>query len=56
MIRKRREVRDMKKTNEEKTKARRKRATITRKEKEAIYRSMGLVKVRGSISGKIYWE
>lgn len=40
----------------EKAKARRKRATITRKEKEAIYRSMGLVKVRGSISGKIYWE
>lgn len=46
----------MKKTNEEKTKARRKRATITRKEKEAIYRAMGLIKVRGAISGKIYWE
>jgi hypothetical protein len=33
-----------------------KKIKLTRKEKDDIYRSMGLIKVRGAVSGKIYWE
>lgn len=29
---------------------------LTRKEKDAIMESMGLTKVRGAVSGKIYYE
>jgi hypothetical protein len=31
-------------------------AAINRKNKDDIMESMGLTKVRGSVSGKIYWE
>lgn len=32
------------------------RARVARKERESIMRDCGLVKVRGAVSGKIYWE
>jgi len=35
---------------------RRQRARETRKAKDAIMRSMGLVKVKGAVSGRTYWE
>ena len=33
-----------------------KKLKLTRKEKDAIMASLGLVKVRGPVSGKIYYE
>jgi hypothetical protein len=36
--------------------AKRKRAREARRAKDAIMRSMGLVKVKGAVSGRTYWE
>ena len=36
--------------------ARQLRARITRRECDDAMRSLGLVKVRGAVSGRIYWE
>ena len=33
-----------------------KRRNLARRERDAAMRSLGLVKVRGSVSGKTYWE
>lgn len=36
--------------------AKRKAPKLTRKEKDAIMESLGLTKVRGAVSGRIYYE
>lgn len=42
-------------TEGDKVKLRRQRAKVQRKAREDVMRSMGLVKVRGSLGG-VYWE
>ena len=39
-----------------KKKAAAKRARQNRKERDEVMKSCGLTKVRGAVSGKIYWE
>jgi len=39
-----------------KDRAKTKRANSNRKAKEDVYRSCGLTKVIGSVSGSVYWE
>lgn len=31
-------------------------ASVQRKAKDSVYESFGLTKVRGAVSGKVYWE
>ena len=43
-------------TSEEKRIARQKRSNANRKERDQAMRDLGLVKVRGAVSGRTYWE
>lgn len=36
--------------------AKTRRATMNRKVREDVYRSAGLIKVYGAVSGRVYWE
>ena len=37
-------------------KAKRERANLRRKQRDELMRSLGLTKVRGAVSGRVYWE
>ena len=37
-------------------KAKRERANLRRKERDQLMRDLGLTKVRGAVSGRVYWE
>lgn len=43
-------------TEDIKKKQARDRANLLRKERDEALRSLGLTKVRGAVSGKVYWE
>lgn len=40
----------------EKELAKRKKRNAARKERDDVMKSLGLTKVRGAVSGRIYWE